>query len=155
TTTMMTIRIAAIGAMSTLVLLAAACSGTEGEVASESGDSVTGTNNLRVFDNAFGQTETYTKNGAFDLKNPFFQSLGTNGRTCGNCHDPTANWTITPTGVQVRFDTTSGTDPLFRTVDGSNSPNADVSTVSTRRTAYSMLLSKGLIRVGMGIPAGA
>jgi cytochrome c peroxidase len=48
-----------------------------------------------------------------------------------------------------------GTDPIFRTNDGSNSPNADVSTVESRRSAYSMLLSKGLIRIGIGIPAGA
>jgi len=39
--------------------------------------------------------------------------------------------------------------------DGSNSPNADVSTVEARRSAYSMLLSKGLIRVGIAIPETA
>src|SRR5262249_11468720 len=39
--------------------------------------------------------------------------------------------------------------------DGSNSPRADVSTVHARRQAYSMLLKKGVIRVGMPIPAGA
>jgi hypothetical protein len=32
---------------------------------------------------------------------------------------------------------------------------ADVSTVAARRQAFGMLLSKGLIRVGIGIPAGA
>jgi hypothetical protein len=39
--------------------------------------------------------------------------------------------------------------------DGSNSPSADVSTVEARRAAYSMLLTKGLIRVGIGIPDNA
>jgi hypothetical protein len=39
--------------------------------------------------------------------------------------------------------------------DGSNSPNADVSTLEARRAAYSMLLTKGVIRVGIGLPAGA
>src|SRR5262249_2504247 len=48
-----------------------------------------------------------------------------------------------------------GTDPIFRTVDGSNSPAADVSTVEARRSAYSMLLNKGLIRIGIAIPANA
>jgi cytochrome c peroxidase len=115
----------------------------------------TTTNNLRVFNNAYGQTATYTQNGPFDLTNPFFVSLGTNGRTCSTCHDPNANWSVTPAGIQARFDASQGTDPIFRTNDGSNAPNADVSTVATRRTAYSMLLSKGLIRVGIGIPAGA
>jgi hypothetical protein len=46
-------------------------------------------------------------------------------------------------------------DPLFRTVDGSNSPVADVSTPDARVRAYSMLLSKGLIRVGLQVPFNA
>ncbi len=55
----------------------------------------------------------------------------------------------------MRFEASAGTDPIFRTVDGSNSPNADVSTLEARRAAYSMLLSKGLIRIGIGIPPKA
>src|SRR6516225_1645637 len=90
-----------------------------------------------------------------DLSNPFFQSLGTNGRSCSSCHVAAAGWTITPEDVQNRFDATGGTDPIFRTNDGSNSPDADVSSVASRRTAYSMLLSKGLIRIGLPIPRGA
>ncbi len=86
---------------------------------------------------------------------PFFQSLGTNGRTCGTCHVASEGWTITPAGMQARFNATNGMDPAFRTNDGSNSPNADTSTLEARRTAYSMLLTKGLIRVGIGIPANA
>ena len=90
-----------------------------------------------------------------DPTNPFFQSLGTNGRTCATCHDVQTNMTVTPASVQARFAATDGTDPIFRTVDGSNSPLADVSTVSARQVAYSMLLGKGLIRVGIGVPPGA
>lgn len=45
--------------------------------------------------------------------------------------------------------------PIFRLNDGSNSPNTDVATVAARRSAYSMLLTKGLIRVGLGIPDNA
>src|SRR5439155_1594591 len=41
------------------------------------------------------------------------------------------------------------------TNDGSTSPLADVSTVEARRSAYDMLLRKGLIRVGLGIPKEA
>jgi cytochrome c peroxidase len=136
---------------------AAACAASvepEGEGSVD--QAATTTNNLRVFDAAGGgQTATYTPSGPFDLTNPFFVSKGSNGRVCATCHDPTANWGITPAGVQARFDATGGTDPLFRTNDGSNSPNADVSTVDARRAAYSMLRTKGLIRVGIGIPAGA
>jgi hypothetical protein len=93
--------------------------------------------------------------GPLDLTNPFFQSLGTNGRSCVSCHVPSTGWTISPPEVRRRFDATGGLDPIFRTVDGSNSPRADVSTVHARRQAYSMLLNKGVIRVGLPIPAGA
>jgi cytochrome c peroxidase len=106
------------------------------------------------FANPAGFAATFSTAGKVDLTGPFFQSLGTNGRACVSCHQPSTGWTITPANVQARFDATSGTDPIFRTVDGANSPNADVSSVEARRAAYNMLLSKGLIRVGIGIPSG-
>ncbi len=90
-----------------------------------------------------------------DFSNPFFQSLGTNGRSCSSCHVASSAWTITPAELQQRFSTTNGLDPIFRTVDGSNSPYADVSTVKARRKAFSMLLDKGLIRIGLPVPSGA
>lgn len=105
--------------------------------------------------NPSGFAATYSTAGSIDLKNPFFQSLGTNGRSCSTCHQPSDGWTVTPKNIQARFDATGGTDPIFRTNDGSVSPNANVSTVDARRAAYSMLLRKGLIRVGIGIPANA
>ena len=90
-----------------------------------------------------------------DDGNPFYQELGSNGRRCVTCHDPKTNMTITPAAVRARFLSTGGTDPIFRTNDGANSPEADVSTPLARLAAYSMLLTKGVIRVGMGIPPGA
>jgi hypothetical protein len=107
--------------------------------------------------NENGLAATLNVNGAIDTSsaNPFFRSMGENGRTCGSCHVPKENWSITPAGVRQRFDETDGLDPIFRTNDGSNSPTADVSTTKARRSAYSMLLTKGLIRVGIGIPANA
>jgi hypothetical protein len=62
---------------------------------------------------------------------------------------------ITPPEVQARFNATQGTDPIFRTNDGSNCPTADVSTLEARRSAYSLLLNKGLIRVSLSVPPGA
>jgi hypothetical protein len=105
--------------------------------------------------NDSGFAATFSKAGVIDRSGPFFQSLGANGRSCSSCHIQGEGWTITPAGVRRRFEETQGTDPIFRTFDGSNSPLADVSTVAARRRAYSMLLSKGLIRVGIGIPPGA
>ena len=105
--------------------------------------------------NASGFAATFSTTGSLDLNNPFFQSLGTNGRSCGTCHQQSEGWTVTPEGIRARFQATHGTDPIFRLNDGSNSPNADVSTEAARLAAYSMLLTRGLIRVGIGIPANA
>src|SRR4051812_30965656 len=110
---------------------------------------------LQPFGNASGVVQTVSTNRAFDRDNPFFESLGSNGRTCGTCHQAADGWTITPQHVPARFAATRGEDPLFRPNDGATCPSDDVSTLEAKRTAYSMLLSKGLIRVGLGIPANA
>jgi cytochrome c peroxidase len=111
--------------------------------------------NTQNFPNDEGIARTFNINGFTNLTNAFTQDLGTNGRTCFTCHDPANGWSIGPDNLQARFDASDGTDPVFRTVDGSNSPNADVSTVDARRIAYSMLLAHGDIRVGRPIPDGA
>jgi cytochrome c peroxidase len=97
--------------------------------------------------NLGGPTDTTT--------NPFFQDLGTNGRRCVTCHQASDAWSVTPPHIQFRFDTTRGTDPIFRPVDGANCPTADVSTLGERREAYSLLLTRGLIRIGINVPATA
>ena len=119
-------------------------------------------NHVPMFD-ASGTFATVSGHGFVDLSNEFFQDLGSNGRRCVSCHVPTQGWTITPHGLQTMFDATDGgkfddgfgLGAVFRTVDGSNSPTADVSTLAKRRAAYSMLLTKGLIRIGLPIPANA
>jgi cytochrome c peroxidase len=88
-------------------------------------------------------------------KNPFFQDLGTNGRRCVTCHQASDAWSVTPPHIRERFEATRGTDPIFRPIDGANCPTADVSTVEERREAYSQLLTRGLIRIGIAVPANA
>ncbi len=105
--------------------------------------------------NGNGTLSTYSTGPRIDTTGVFFQSIGTNGRTCASCHVPSSAWGITPSEVQARFNSTQGTDPIFRTNDGANCPSADVSTVDARRAAYSQLLDKGLIRVSMSVPANA
>jgi hypothetical protein len=90
-----------------------------------------------------------------DRDNLFFKELGTNGRTCVTCHQPAQGWNITPVELRDRFDRTAGLDPIFRVNDGSNCEGADVSTIRKRRQAFSLLLSKGLIRVSLDVPADA
>jgi hypothetical protein len=104
---------------------------------------------------ATGMVRTVTQTGVIDTTGPFFQSLGTNGRSCFTCHRPETAWSVTPASVQARFNASAGTDPIFRTNDGSNSPLADVSTVDARKRAYSMLLNKAVIRVGLPILPGS
>lgn len=99
-----------------------------------------------------GTLSTYSAFGSIDQSNPFFLNLGTNGRTCATCHALRDALSITPPHIQARFNSSNGTDPLFRPVDGANCPSADVSTLRARRTAYSLLLNKGLIRISMSVP---
>jgi cytochrome c peroxidase len=100
-------------------------------------------------------TGMLSTSGAIDPNNPFFLSLGTNQRACGTCHTSREAWSITPKLVVDRFNKSGGMDPLFRTNDGSVSPNADVSTLDKRRVAYNMLLTRAVIRIGLPIPANA
>jgi cytochrome c peroxidase len=111
-----------------------------------------------------GVFAVYSVNGQIDTSNEFFQSLGTNGRACVTCHRPDNGMTVTPlSAIALLFECSlergGAADPvacaIFRTNDGSNSPNADVSTPQAMVSAYSMLLSKGLFRIGLGVPANA
>ena len=61
----------------------------------------------------------------------------------------------TPPHILRRFNATQGTDLIFRPVDGANCPLADVSTVEERRRAYSLLLTRGLIRIPIAVPENA
>ena len=112
--------------------------------------------NMFPFSNPSGQSATFTSDGSIDLNNPFFQSLGTNGRTCATCHQPDQGWSVSADQVQARFDSTDGTDPIFRTNDGSNCDHdIDVSTIKDRQKAYGLLTSRGLIRVAIDVPLTA
>jgi cytochrome c peroxidase len=93
--------------------------------------------------------------GRIDTSNAFFQSFGTNGRTCATCHRPETGFALGTDSVQLAFWLTAGLDPLFRTVDGANAPTADVSTFAARLDAYSLLLARGTIRIEQGLPANA
>jgi hypothetical protein len=110
--------------------------------------------NLAGFSDPSGVVRTYSETGNIDLTGPFFRSLGTNGRSCGSCHQPSDAMTISAAHVQTRFDQSQGLDPVFRTNDGSNCDhNIDVSTLAGRSAAYGLLRTRGLIRVALSLPA--
>jgi cytochrome c peroxidase len=110
-----------------------------------------------LFPNQNGASQTYSANeGGIDLTGPFFQSMGTNGRTCGTCHQPSDAMSVSAADVDLRFFLTQGTDPIFQTVDGSNCDhNIDVSTLQGKASAYSLLRTRGLIRIFLAVPATA
>jgi hypothetical protein len=139
-----------------LPIALAACADLQTDEAEQQG-ALTGNDVTRVFSNVNGTHQTVSTSPVpSDLsQSPFFQSLGTNGRHCDSCHLPGQSWGISPVEVTQRFNATNGTDPIFRLNDGSNAPNLPVATVDQRRAAYSLLMNRGTIRVGLPIPANA
>src|SRR6266481_1998567 len=121
------------------------------------GQQITFIPNGTFFGNPGGASETHsTTGGGMDLTGPFFQSLGTNGRSCGSCHQPSDGMSVSAVNVQQRFSLTQGQDPIFRTVDGSNCNHSiDISTLAGRSAAYSLLRTRGLIRIAIAVPASA
>jgi cytochrome c peroxidase len=105
--------------------------------------------NLRPFPNPSGLSATYNESGNIDQSNAFFQDLGTNGRTCASCHRLDQALSLSSTGVQAIYRQSHGKDPLFAAVDGANCPTDDV----RQRSSHSLLLSRGLIRVGLHLPS--
>lgn len=108
-----------------------------------------------IFENEHGKARSFSTLGPIDTNpatNPFFKAFGSNQRSCATCHDPADGFTVTPKRLQERFAATDGTDPIFRVVDGSNSPNAPVGTLAERQSAYSMLLDRGVIRISLPAP---
>jgi cytochrome c peroxidase len=134
-----------------LPLLLAGC-GTPEEAATDDIEIVQQAATADSFSNPTGASRILSVNGAvIDENNAFFQNLGANGRRCVTCHQPSAAMTITPTQIQTVFNNSQGLDPLFRLNDGANGPLARVSTVTERSQAYSLLRTKGLIRIGLNL----
>jgi cytochrome c peroxidase len=84
--------------------------------------------------------------------NGFFQPLGSNGRSCFTCHQPQDGWTVSVQHIRDRFNADPN-DPLFQPIDAATCPTDDVSTPQAQLSAYSLLLDKGLIRIGLPMPA--
>ncbi|MFN8651561.1 MAG: hypothetical protein U0133_06645 [Gemmatimonadales bacterium] len=120
-------------------------------VAASRGDHGDGDGRVMTTFNPTGTLGTVSLTGGIDRGNPFFASLGTNGRSCATCHLQGDGFGISAASVQSIYYSTRGTDPLFAAVDGANCP--DVPARSAR--GRSLLLNHGLIRVGVTPPATA
>lgn len=101
------------------------------------------------FPDASGVITTLSVNGPVDNQGAFFQSLGTNGRSCSTCHVASEAMSISARGIQRRFMETRGQDPLFAPVDGANCPTARQGSAAD----HSLLLQHGLIRIFLKLPA--
>jgi cytochrome c peroxidase len=107
--------------------------------------------NLFPFLDPTGLVSTYNITGPIDQKNVFFQSLGTNGRSCGTCHIASNAMGLAVDNIRARFELTGGRDPLFASFDGANCPG----TSSGNPASHSLLLKNGLIRIPLPLPATA
>jgi cytochrome c peroxidase len=108
---------------------------------------------LEIDPNSLGTTGSYevgSPNGTATAGNAFFQSLGTNGRSCFTCHQPSSGMSISVSNIVARA-AASRSDPLFAPVDGANCPGA-VLRGDPFPLAHSLLLTKGLIRVSLPVP---
>ncbi len=119
--------------------------------------------------NRAGLLGTYQPGGpTVTATNAFFQSLGTNGRTCATCHLPSSGMSISHDTIAARFAASGGLDPLFAPVDGANCPNAVPvqytapsmlggrrGVGSDMRAAHSLILNRGVFRIFLPVPASA
>ena len=97
------------------------------------------------------ETFSHTK---IDSSSPFFSPLGTNGRTCHSCHVASDGWSVNPTDLQQRFQSTQGTHRCSAWWTAPIAP-ATTSLLAAATTAYSQLLNFGLIRITLPVPANA
>ena len=103
--------------------------------------------NLEPVTNSAGIAETSHTSGVIDRTNPFFENLGTNGRTCETCHDSRSAWTTSAEVMSELFEATAGTHPLFVSLhDSGNRPDAPVGNLNEKRAAFTTLLKFGVHR---------
>jgi cytochrome c peroxidase len=135
-----------IGYLAALALLATGALSAQGSWAEASGRAGT-----QASPDATGVVATVDVNGRVNAHGAFFESLGSNGRSCATCHVAAQAMSISAADVRARFLETRGRDPLFAAIDGANCPNARQGNAADR----SLLLSHGLIRIFLPLPVNA
>ena len=98
------------------------------------------------FQNPTGKSASFAAGGTIDPNGTFFQVLGTNGRSCATCHQPSDGWGLSAHTARVLFQETGGMHPLFE-FDGQNGPGLNLSTLAARRKASSLMLDRALVRL--------
>ena len=102
-----------------------------------------------AFDNINGTLGVLNASGPVSTEgHPFFKPLGTNGRACVNCHQPTYGMSVSAASMQERWRRTDGKDPVFAAFDGSNCPSLP----QEKESSHSLLLKRGLYRIPLPWP---
>jgi hypothetical protein len=104
------------------------------------------------YPDASGRVTVIHEGGSFQTKgHPFFTPIGSNGRACVTCHQPSDAMSLSVDTIRRRWEMTGGKDPLFAAIDGSNCPSLP----QDDRASHSLLLDRGLIRVYLPWPPRA
>jgi hypothetical protein len=102
-----------------------------------------------AFDSVEGTLGVLNATGPVNTEgHPFFTPLGTNGRACVNCHQPTYGMSVSAEGLLERWRLTVGKDPVFAAFDGSNCPGLP----QDKASSHSLLLKRGLFRIPLQWP---
>jgi cytochrome c peroxidase len=94
--------------------------------------------------------------GLFSFFDRRLHDLGTNGRSCADCHMATDNFQLSPAGAEARFRLLqlrrrwdpNADDPLFRPIDAD-----DFRTNGDKASDFSNLRQNGLIRIAFTLPS--
>ncbi len=101
------------------------------------------------YENSTGQLEVLNATGAIPTAgHAFFTPLGSNGRACVTCHQPSNGMGLSVDSIQRRWELHGADDPLFAAIDGANCPNLPQQDASS----HSLLLEKGLFRIFLPWP---
>jgi hypothetical protein len=102
-----------------------------------------------TYQNDQGELGVLNTSGSLETKgHPFFEPIGTNGRACVTCHQPSDGMSLSVRSIRERWTATGGRDPLFAAVDGMNCPNLP----PADPRSHSQLLERGLFRIALPWP---
>jgi len=102
-----------------------------------------------TYQNDQGELGVLNTAGSLATKgHPFFEPIGTNGRACVTCHQPSDGMSLSVRSIRERWTATGGKDPLFAAVDGMNCPNLP----PDDPRSHSQLLERGLFRIALPWP---
>ena len=103
----------------------------------------------KTFGDPSGQLRLLNASGAVETNgHAFFTPLGSNGRACITCHQPTSAMSLSLDLIRLRWADSQGKDPLFAAIDGSNCPNLP----QEKEESHSLLLERGLFRIALPWP---